>query len=163
MEKYHLKEKKEIKKKKKSYKISIKYYLSFIFTLILIMILFLILIIFILTTLSKSSREEALKSGRNYMNKCLEGIINNITFKISKKPKISVIVPIYNSQKTIKKAISSIQNQNMIDIEIILINDFSTDNSSQIIKEIHKNDPRLLIINNNKNMGILYSRCIGVL
>jgi cellulose synthase/poly-beta-1,6-N-acetylglucosamine synthase-like glycosyltransferase len=109
------------------------------------MLLFLILIIFILTKLSKSSREKALKSGRNYMNKCLEGIINNITFKISKKPKISVIVPIYNSQKTIKKAISSIQNQNMIDIEIILINDFSTDNSSQIIKEIHKVDPRLLI------------------
>ena len=163
MYKYHLKEKKEIKKEKKYYKISVKFYLSFIFTLILIMLLFLILIIFILTKLSKSSREKALKSGRNYMNKCLEGIINNITFKISKKPKISVIVPIYNSQKTIKKAISSIQNQNMIDIEIILINDFSTDNSSQIIKEIHKIDPRLLIINNHKNMGILYSRCIGVL
>jgi cellulose synthase/poly-beta-1,6-N-acetylglucosamine synthase-like glycosyltransferase len=163
MDKYHLKEKKEIKKEKKYYKISEKFYLSFIFTLILIMLLFLILIIFILTKLSKSSREKALKSGRNYMNKCLEGIINNITFKISKKPKISVIVPIYNSQKTIKKAISSIQNQNMIDIEIILINDFSTDNSSQIIKEIKKTDSRLLIINNNKNMGILYSRCIGVL
>jgi cellulose synthase/poly-beta-1,6-N-acetylglucosamine synthase-like glycosyltransferase len=163
MYKYHLKEKKEIKKEKKYYKISVKFYLSFIFTLILIMLLFLILIIFILTKLSKSSREKALKSGRNYMNKCLEGIINNITFKISKKPKISVIIPIYNSQKTIKKAISSIQNQNMIDIEIILINDFSTDNSSQIIKEIHKIDPRLLIINNHKNMGILYSRCIGVL
>ena len=163
MEKYRLKEKKEIKKKKKCFKISVKYYLSFIFTVILIIILFLILITINLTKLSKSIREKALKSGRKYMNRCLEGIINNITFKISKKPKISVIIPIYNSQKTIKSAISSIQNQNMIDIEIILINDFSTDNSSQIIKEIHKNDPRLLIINNNRNMGILYSRCIGVL
>jgi len=51
----------------------------------------------------------------------------------------------------------------MIDIEIILINDFSKDNSSQIVEEIHQNDPRIIIINNNKNMGILYSRCIGVL
>jgi glycosyltransferase involved in cell wall biosynthesis len=97
------------------------------------------------------------------MNKCLEEIDNNITFNISKNPKISVIVPIYNSQKTIKSTLRSVQNQNMKDIEIILIDDFSKDNSSHIIKEIHKNDPRVLIINNNKNMGILYSRCIGVL
>ena len=75
MEKYRLKEKKEIKKKKKCYKISVKYYLSFIFTVILIMILFLILIIITLTKLSKSIREEALRSGRKYMNKCLEGIL----------------------------------------------------------------------------------------
>jgi glycosyltransferase involved in cell wall biosynthesis len=103
-------------------------------------------------------------SGRNYINKCLEGIlIKNITFQISKQPKISVIIPVYNSQKTIKSTIRSIQNQNMIDIEIILINDFSKDNSSQIVEEIHQNDPRIIIINNNKNMGILYSRCIGVL
>ena len=51
----------------------------------------------------------------------------------------------------------------MIDIEIILINDFSKDNSSQIIEKIQEQDPRIIIINNKKNMGILYSRSIGVL
>jgi glycosyltransferase involved in cell wall biosynthesis len=51
----------------------------------------------------------------------------------------------------------------MTDIEIILVNDFSTDNSSQIIEEMQKEDPRIRIINNKKNMGILYSRCIAVL
>ena len=84
-------------------------------------------------------------------------LIKNITFQISKQPKISVIIPVYNSQKTIKSAIRSIQNQNMIDIEIILINDFSKDNSSQIVEEIHQNDPRIIIINNNKNMGTIDS------
>jgi cellulose synthase/poly-beta-1,6-N-acetylglucosamine synthase-like glycosyltransferase len=78
-------------------------------------------IVFSLIKLSKAHRKEALKSGRNYMNKCLEEIDNNITFNISKNPKISVIVPIYNSQKTIKSTLRSVQNQNMKDIEIILI------------------------------------------
>jgi glycosyltransferase involved in cell wall biosynthesis len=112
---------------------------------------------------TKSQREKALKSGRNYLNKCLEGIIKNITFKNSKSPKISIIVPVYNSQRTIKSAIRSIQNQNMIDIEIILINDFSKDNSSQIIEKIQEQDPRIIIMNNKKNLGILYSRSLGVL
>ena len=51
----------------------------------------------------------------------------------------------------------------MTDIEIILVNDFSKDNSLKIIEEIKKEDPRIKIINNYKNMGILYSRCIAVL
>jgi cellulose synthase/poly-beta-1,6-N-acetylglucosamine synthase-like glycosyltransferase len=150
MEINHLKTKKEIKKKKIYNKINnrinVKYYLTFIFTVILIMLFLLNFIVFSLIKLSKAHRKEALKSGRNYMNKCLEEIDNNITFNISKNPKISVIVPIYNSQKTIKSTLRSVQNQNMKDIEIILIDDFSKDNSSHIIKEIHKNDPRVLII-----------------
>ena len=155
MEIYHLKAKKEIKKKKNcnkiNFAISVKCYLTFIFTVILSMLFLLIIVIFSLIKLSKAKRKEALISGRNYMNKCLEEIDINTTFNISKNPKISVIVPIYNSQKSVKSTLRSIQNQNMKDIEIILIDDFSKDNSSQIIKEIHKNDPRILIINNNKN------------
>ena len=51
----------------------------------------------------------------------------------------------------------------MLDIEIILVNDVSTDNTLKIIKDMQKEDPRIELINNEKNMGILYSRCIGVL
>jgi glycosyltransferase involved in cell wall biosynthesis len=112
----------------------------------------------------KFTREEAIKSGRIYLNKCLKGLlIKKIPFEISKEPKISIIIPVYNSQNTIKSAIRSIQNQNMIDIEIILINDFSMDNSLKIIENLQKKDSRIKIMNNQKNMGILYSRCIGVL
>lgn len=127
MEKYFLKTKNEIKDKKKynkiNFGISVKYYLSFIFIIILIMIFFLILVIFSLTKISTAHRKEALNRGRNYMNKCLEGIVNNITFKISKNPKISVIIPNYNSQKTIKATLRSVQNQNIKDIEIIILNE----------------------------------------
>ena len=51
----------------------------------------------------------------------------------------------------------------MIDIEILLINDNSNDDSLKIIKKVKKKDKRIKIINNKKNMGTLYSRCIGVL
>ena len=110
------------------------------------------------------TRKETLIRGRNFLNICLEEkLINNIKFKKSKKPKITVIVPIYNSEPYIRKIIRSIQNQSMLDIEIILINDVSTDNTLKIIEDLQKEDPRIELINNEKNMGILYSRCIGVL
>ena len=123
MENYNLKYKEEIKIIKKCNKNYFgereKKYLLFILNLILILLLFLRYILFIFSKINKSYREEALKSGRNYLNKCLEGKIKNITFKNSLRPKISILVPVYNSQRTIKSAIRSIQNQNMTDIEII--------------------------------------------
>ena len=133
-------------------------------------ILFNILIIFFyIKLLNKNNykRCKILKKGRNYLNKCLSGIlikknIKNIN-KLIEKPKISIIIPSYNSNKTIKNALRSIQNQNMVDIEIILVNDFSNDNSLNLVLDMQKEDNRIKIINNNRNRGILYSRCIGVL
>ena len=104
-----------------------------------------------------------IEKGKIYLNKCLkELLINPICNKI-KKPKISVIIPVYNCEKTIISSIRSIQNQNISEIEIILVNDFSKDNTLKIINNLKKVDSRIIIINNNKNMGTLYSRCIGVL
>ena len=104
--------------------------------------------------------------GKEYMTKCLEGLLfshNSNNFKLTQNPKISVIIPIYNSEKIINKTIKSVQNQNMLDIEIILVNDFSEDKSLLIIQKLKDEDPRIKIINNEKNMGILYSRSIAVL
>ena len=111
------------------------------------------------------SREEALTRGRNYLDKCLDGLLfnNDKSFTISNEPKISVIIPVFNNDKMIKSVIRSIQNQKMLDVEIIIVNDFSKDNSMRIIEDMQKEDPRIKIINNEKNMGILYSRSIGVL
>ena len=112
----------------------------------------------------KIIRETAIKNGLIFKNICEKGlIINNQTFIIKDDPKISVIVPVYNCESTIKRAIRSIQNQNMSEIEIIIINNFSSDKTKNIIEEMKQEDPRIKIINNFKNMGILYSRCIGVL
>jgi len=84
---------------------------------------------------NKVSRTKVLSSSRKFMKKCLNGeLIYNISNKISLNPKISAIIPLYNCEKTIKAAVRSIQNQNLTDIEIILINDNSKDNTSEIIK-----------------------------
>lgn len=61
------------------------------------------------------------------------------------------------------KGVKSIQYQNISEIEIILIEDYSKDNTLSIIEKIQKEDKRVRIIKNKKNMGVLYSRSIGVL
>ena len=113
----------------------------------------------------KEERLKKLSKGRNYIDNCLKEISLNKQTNFSKvnDPLISVIIPVFNCEKTIKMAIKSIQNQKIKEIEIILVNDFSNDNSLSIIQELQKTDLRISIINNNKNYGILYSRCVGVL
>lgn len=111
------------------------------------------------------NKENSLKKGREYLNICLKGLlINKSKFNFSyKKPIISVIIPVYNCRNTIKFSLRSVQNQKMRNIEIILVNDFSKDNSELVIQEMQKEDLRIKMINNKKNMGTLYTRNIGVL
>lgn len=73
--------------------------------------------------------------------------------------KVSLIVPIYNTQKYLKKCINSLINQTLKDIEIILINDGSTDNSEKIIKEFK--DKRIKYIS-KENEGIGKTRNLGI-
>ena len=108
------------------------------------------------------SLKKTLKKGRKFLDKCLKSK-KHLTFKYIKKPKASIIVPLYNCEKTIEASFNSIQFQNMTKIEIILINDFSTDNTSEIINKFKKKDHRIIIIENHKNMGTLYSRSIAAL
>jgi len=72
---------------------------------------------------------------------------------------ISIIVPIYNAEKYIKKCLDSIINQTKKEIEIILINDGSTDNTENIIKEYK--DKRIKYFKNT-NHGIGYTRNFGI-
>ena len=111
-------------------------------------------------------RYQSLKKLKKYMKACFEGLYlndNAIYNYNSSIPIISVVIPVYNCNKTIKAAVRSIQNQNMGDIEIILVNDLSKDNTSKIIQELSEEDPRIKIINNKKNSGTLYSRNVGIL
>lgn len=68
------------------------------------------------------------------------------------RPAVSVLVPIYNVEKYLEECLDSIINQTLTNIEIICINDGSTDNSLKIIKKYAKNDPRIVIIS-KKNSG----------
>lgn len=106
---------------------------------------------------------QLIKSINEYIIFCRLGKSNKNIFHFSLYPKITAIIILYNSQKTIKRAIRSIQNQNISDIEILLIDDYSTDNSITIIEEIAKNDLRIKLLKNNQNRGALYSRSIGAL
>jgi len=78
------------------------------------------------------------------------------------KPKISIIVPIYNVEKHLKQCIHSIVNQTYQNIEIICIDDCSPDNSIIIVKEYKKKDNRIKIFTNEKNLGVDKTRFIGI-
>ncbi|HEX7484265.1 MAG TPA: glycosyltransferase [Candidatus Saccharimonadales bacterium] len=62
-------------------------------------------------------------------------------------PKVSILVPIFNVEKYLRQCLDSVVNQSLKDIEIICINDGSTDSSPEIIKEYAKSDPRFVVIN----------------
>lgn len=75
--------------------------------------------------------------------------------------KISVIIPVYNNSKFLRKCIESVRNQNLKEIEIICINDGSTDNSLEILQEFQAKDKRIIIID-KKNEGVSIARNVGI-
>lgn len=77
-------------------------------------------------------------------------------------PMISVIMPVYNAEKTIKESIDSVLTQTVDDLELIVVNDFSKDKSEEIIKEIAKLDSRIKYYKNSKNMGASESRNFAI-
>ena len=81
----------------------------------------------------------------------------------SDHPKITLIIPMYNEEKNAVQVIRSIQNQSLQEIEIICINDNSNDKTLSILKSLQKADPRIRIITNKKNRGVLYNRISGAL
>ena len=74
--------------------------------------------------------------------------------------KVSVIVPVYNTEKYLKNCIDSLLKQNFEDYEIIVINDLSPGNAEEIIKSY--NDKKIVYIKNKTNKGIGYNRNLGV-
>ena len=79
------------------------------------------------------------------------------------EPIISVIVPSFNKEHFIMKSIRSIQNQSFKNIEIIIVNDCSTDNSSKHFNYLLETEPRIRIFHHLKNMGCWRSRLDGFL
>lgn len=75
---------------------------------------------------------------------------------------ISVIIPIFNSEKYLENCLDSVIKQRYQELEIICINDASTDNSIKILQNYQKKDQRIHIINLDKNKGLSYARNIGL-
>lgn len=76
--------------------------------------------------------------------------------------KVSIIIPVYNSEKYISKCLDSLVNQTYKDIEIIIVNDGSTDDSEKIIKEYINNYPNLIKYYKKKNGGLSSARNFGL-
>lgn len=77
------------------------------------------------------------------------------------QPSISVVVPIYNSEKYLSECLDSLVNQSKNDIEIICVDDGSIDSSSELIKNFAENDPRIILLH-QENQGQSVARNTGV-
>jgi teichuronic acid biosynthesis glycosyltransferase TuaG len=65
--------------------------------------------------------------------------------------KVSIVMPLYNAEKYVKEAIQSVICQSHQNWELFVIDDCSTDNSYSIVKEIATDDPRIHLLQNDKN------------
>lgn len=68
--------------------------------------------------------------------------------------KVSVVIPVYNTEKYVREAVESIMNQTLRELEIIIINDGSTDNSLQVVEELAAADSRIQVYS-AKQSGIV--------
>ncbi|MFT4223044.1 glycosyltransferase family 2 protein [Dysgonomonas sp.] len=76
-------------------------------------------------------------------------------------PKVSVIIPVYNTGEYVEEAVCSIMNQTLSDLEIIIVNDGSTDNSLHIVTKLQSIDKRI-IVRSQKNKGQSSTRNLGL-
>ena len=76
-------------------------------------------------------------------------------------PKVSVCIPVYNVERFIARCIQSLQHQSLEDIEIIVVNDCTLDNSMNIVKSLAVNDSRIKIIEHDENCGLMVARRSG--
>lgn len=74
---------------------------------------------------------------------------------------VSIIIPVYNTEEFVEEAVRSIMNQTLQDIEIIIINDGSTDNSLSIIRKLANEDDRIQIYS-RENKGLSATRNQGI-
>ena len=132
-----------------------KYFISIIF------LLFLINNIICQESQIDKTTEEEIKSFLKINSE--EKLLSGQKFNRVEKPKISIIIPVYNNEATLISTIRSIQNQNNEEIEIICVNDNSNDTSLKKLKLLQKEDPRLYIMRNKSNRGILYNLVNGAL
>ena len=102
--------------------------------------------------------QNSLESYNRYFNICNSLIRLNKIKDNNKYPFISVCIPVYNTEKYIERAVLSIINQSFQNFEIVIVNDFSNDNTLNIIKRLQKEDDRIRIINHYKNFGVYNCR-----
>ena len=122
------------------------------FQLIKLKIIIAIFFIFILITffvLKITKKIRNYSKGKRFVENCIVEKELQKHDDVYNSPIFSIIIPAYNCEKTIFYPILSIQHQNISQIEIILINDFSNDNTSEVIQEMNIYDKRIKVIIKN--------------
>lgn len=100
------------------------------------------------------------KSYQDYVSKYPQSAA--LSYIRRKKELISVIIPVYNAEKYLSRCLNSLISQTFKDFEVICINDKSSDNSLEILKEFSKKDGRIKVIDNEKNLGAAFTRNAGM-
>lgn len=98
----------------------------------------------------------------NMLKKILTGYFTKLQLNHEECPKVSVIMPVYNAEQYLDRSISCLLSQTCKDIEIICIDDKSSDNSVQILQKFQKQDKRIKIIQRAKNGGAAAARNSGL-
>ena len=80
---------------------------------------------------------------------------------VTNGPLISVIIPVYNTERYLAKCLNSILNQSYQNLEVIVVDDGSTDKSIDIAKTFMDRDERITIITHKGNKGLFQARQIG--
>ena len=106
--------------------------------------------------------EENKKPILDYISQCSkQDSFSQINPEKIEKPKISIIIPIFNEEINIIPTIRSIQNQTLQEIEILCINDNSSDNTLKILEQLKKEDTRITILTNKIQRGDLFNLING--
>ena len=97
-----------------------------------------------------------------YNNPELLRIFSLLKKRYKKTPKVSIIIPVFNTEHYLRQCLDSVCNQTLKDIEIICVNDCSPDNSLNILQEYTKKDSRIKIIDFKENQGVSVARNTGI-
>ena len=89
-------------------------------------------------------------------------LFENTYYKKSEKPDISIIITMRNQAHCIHKCIRSIQNQSIKNLEMIIVDDCSQDNTTELIEQFQKEDGRIIYLKQDTNEGKIKSRTNGV-
>ena len=140
------------------------YTIFFLFKSFYALTLIIFMLFILLSNNGKNNFNYEIKLYKKYITICNRfKKYDNMEKTENANPYLSIILPVYNMEKYIERALLSILHQSFQDFEIILINDFSNDNTKQIIQKYWKKEKKIRVIEHEQNLGIYISRVDGLL
>ena len=89
----------------------------------------------------------------------MQAKIDGLTYNnIADSPRVSVIIPVYNAAETVQTALNSMLNQTWVNLELLVVDDCSTDHTKQVIEQFAMKDDRIKVLTTEKNSGAYTAR-----